>query len=53
MKYAYYPGCSADSTARDQYMSVNEVAIALTPSFKADKKYTNRIFARKHDRINS
>jgi heterodisulfide reductase subunit B2 len=29
MKYAYYPGCSAESTARDQYMSVNEVAKAL------------------------
>jgi|WetSurMetagenome_2_1015567.scaffolds.fasta_scaffold14625_2 heterodisulfide reductase subunit B2 len=29
MEYAYYPGCSADSTARDQYMSVNEVAKAL------------------------
>jgi len=29
MKYSYYPGCSADSTARDQYMSVNEVARAL------------------------
>ncbi len=29
MKYAYYPGCSADSTARDQYMSVNEVARSL------------------------
>jgi len=29
MKYAYFPGCSADSTARDQYMSVNEVALAL------------------------
>jgi heterodisulfide reductase subunit B2 len=29
MKYAYYPGCSADSTARDQYMSVNEVARTL------------------------
>ncbi len=27
--------------------------IALTPSFKADKKYTNRIFARKQNRINS
>ncbi len=26
MKYAYYPGCSAESTARDQYMSVREVA---------------------------
>jgi heterodisulfide reductase subunit B2 len=29
MKYAYYPGCSAESTARDQYMSVNEVARSL------------------------
>jgi heterodisulfide reductase subunit B2 len=29
MKYAYYPGCSAESTARDQYMSVKEVAHAL------------------------
>ncbi len=29
MKYAYYPGCSAESTARDQYMSMNEVAKAL------------------------
>lgn len=29
MKYAYYPGCSAESTARDQYMSVGEVALAL------------------------
>jgi heterodisulfide reductase subunit B2 len=29
MKYAYYPGCSAESTARDQYMSVKEVANAL------------------------
>jgi heterodisulfide reductase subunit B len=29
MKYAYFPGCSAESTARDQYMSVNEVALAL------------------------
>jgi len=29
MKYAYYPGCSAESTARDQYMSVGEVAQAL------------------------
>jgi heterodisulfide reductase subunit B2 len=30
MKYAYYPGCSAESTARDQYMSVNEVAKVLS-----------------------
>lgn len=29
MKYAYYPGCSAESTARDQFMSVAEVASAL------------------------
>ena len=29
MKYAYFPGCSAESTARDQYMSVGEVARAL------------------------
>jgi heterodisulfide reductase subunit B2 len=29
MKYAYYPGCSAESTAHDQYMSVDEVAKAL------------------------
>ena len=29
MKYAYYPGCSAESTARDQYMSVGEVAKVL------------------------
>jgi len=29
MRYAYYPGCSAESTARDQYMSVNEVAKVL------------------------
>jgi len=29
LKYAYYPGCSAESTARDQYMSVGEVALAL------------------------
>jgi heterodisulfide reductase subunit B2 len=29
MKYAYYPGCSAESTARDQYMSTKAVAEAL------------------------
>jgi heterodisulfide reductase subunit B2 len=29
MKYAYYPGCSAESTAQDQYISVKEVANAL------------------------
>jgi len=29
MKYAYYPGCSADSTARDLYRSTLAVARAL------------------------
>jgi heterodisulfide reductase subunit B len=29
MKYAYYPGCSAESTARDQYMSTQAVSRAL------------------------
>ncbi|MBP7734524.1 MAG: CoB--CoM heterodisulfide reductase iron-sulfur subunit B family protein [Spirochaetes bacterium] len=29
MKYAYYPGCSAESTARDQYSSTKAVAKAL------------------------
>ena len=29
MKYAYYPGCSAESTARDQYMSIQEVSNVL------------------------
>jgi len=29
MKYAYFPGCSADSTARDQYISTLAVARAL------------------------
>lgn len=29
MKYAYYPGCSAESTARDQHMSVGQVARSL------------------------
>ena len=29
MKYAYYPGCSAESTARDQYMSICEVSEVL------------------------
>jgi heterodisulfide reductase subunit B len=29
MQYAYYPGCSAESTARDQHMSVCQVAKAL------------------------
>ncbi len=29
MKYAYYPGCSAESTARDQYISIREVSKVL------------------------
>ncbi len=29
MKYAYYPGCSAESTARDQYLSTRAVVQAL------------------------
>jgi|SRR3989304_1378466 len=29
MKYAYYPGCSAESTARDHHASILEVAKAL------------------------
>jgi heterodisulfide reductase subunit B2 len=29
MKYAYYPGCSAESTARDQYQSTMAVSRAL------------------------
>lgn len=40
MKYAYYPGCSAESTARDQYMSVKEVADALNIELKEIKGWT-------------
>lgn len=40
MKYAYYPGCSAESTARDQYMSVKEVAEALNIELKEIKGWT-------------
>jgi len=29
MKYAYFPGCSAESTARDQYLSTTTVARVL------------------------
>jgi heterodisulfide reductase subunit B len=29
MKYAYYPGCASESTARDQHMSIRRVASAL------------------------
>jgi heterodisulfide reductase subunit B len=40
MKYAYYPGCSAESTARDQYMSVMEVAKALNIELVEPKGWT-------------
>jgi heterodisulfide reductase subunit B len=40
MKYAYYPGCSAESTARDQYMSVREVAGALNIELVEPKGWT-------------
>jgi heterodisulfide reductase subunit B2 len=40
MKYAYYPGCSSESTARDQYMSVTEVAKALNIELKEMKGWT-------------
>ena len=29
MRYAYYPGCSAESTAQDQHASIIQVAKAL------------------------
>ena len=40
MKYAYYPGCSAESTAREQYMSVCEVARALGIELVEPKGWT-------------
>lgn len=40
MKYAYYPGCSAESTSRDQYMSVREVAKALNIELVEPKGWT-------------
>ena len=40
MRYAYYPGCSAESTARDQYMSVNEVAKSLNIELNQIKGWT-------------
>jgi heterodisulfide reductase subunit B2 len=40
MKYAYYTGCSADSTAKDQYMSVREVAKALEIELIEPKGWT-------------
>ena len=40
MKYAYYPGCSAESTARDQYLSVLQVAKALHIDLVEPKGWT-------------
>jgi heterodisulfide reductase subunit B len=40
MKYAYYPGCSAESTARDYHMSILEVAGALDISLTEIKGWT-------------
>jgi heterodisulfide reductase subunit C2 len=51
---AYKLGTSSYLQDTDKFpMMLLKGKIALTPSFKADKKYTNRIFARKQDRINS
>jgi len=40
MKYAYYPGCSAESTAQDQHMSILEVAKALDIEMIEPKGWT-------------
>jgi heterodisulfide reductase subunit B len=40
MKYAYYPGCSAESTARDQYMSIREVSKILDIELIEPKGWT-------------
>ena len=40
MKYAYYPGCSSESTARDQYMSIREVSKALDIELIEPKGWT-------------
>ncbi len=40
MKYAYYPGCSAESTARDQYMSVKEISKVLNIELIEPKGWT-------------
>lgn len=40
MKYAYYPGCSAESTARDQYMSIREVSKVLDIELIEPKGWT-------------
>ncbi len=40
MRYAYYPGCSAESTARDQYASTMAVAGALDIEMVEPKGWT-------------
>jgi heterodisulfide reductase subunit B len=40
MKYAYYPGCSAESTARDMNLSTLAVARALNIDFEEPKGWT-------------
>jgi heterodisulfide reductase subunit B2 len=40
MKYAYYPGCSAESTARDMNQSTLAVARALKLDFEEPKGWT-------------
>jgi heterodisulfide reductase subunit B2 len=40
MKYAYYPGCSAESTARDQYESTRAVSRALGIDLVEPKGWT-------------
>ncbi len=40
MRYAYYPGCSAESTARDQYTSTMAVAAALGFDFVEPEGWT-------------
>ena len=40
MKYAYYPGCSAESTARDMNQSTYAVARALKLDFEEPKGWT-------------
>ena len=40
MKYAYYPGCSSESTARDMNMSTLAVARALGIDFEEPKGWT-------------
>ena len=40
MKYAYYPGCSAESTARDYHMSILEVARVLDINLTELKGWT-------------